>query len=90
MKSRKSYYTTPGVGGGDSGDASKTFNVKVFYVMGKALSGELSCPCDRSCYSLCLKQVSSVYERNSVNPVAFRMAKTLRRFGHLECSRIKD
>ena len=22
---------------------------KVFYVMGKALSGELSCPCDRSC-----------------------------------------
>ena len=26
------------------------FNVKVFYVMGKALSGELSCPCDRSCY----------------------------------------
>ena len=23
--------------------------VKVFYVMGKALSGELSCPCDRSC-----------------------------------------
>ena len=27
---------------------SKKFNVKVFYVMGKALSGELSCPCDRS------------------------------------------
>ena len=26
------------------------FNVKVFYVMGKALTGELSCPCDRSCY----------------------------------------
>ena len=26
------------------------FYVKVFYVMGKALSGELSCPCDRSCY----------------------------------------
>ena len=25
------------------------FYVKVFYVMGKALSGELSCPCDRSC-----------------------------------------
>ena len=24
-------------------------NVKVFYVMDKALSGELSCPCDRSC-----------------------------------------
>ena len=27
---------------------AKKFNVKVFYVMGKALSGELSCPCDRS------------------------------------------
>ena len=25
------------------------FYVKVFYVMSKALSGELSCPCDRSC-----------------------------------------
>ena len=25
-------------------------NVKVFYVMGKVLSGELSCPCDRSCF----------------------------------------
>ena len=25
------------------------FYVKVFYLMGKALSGELSCPCDRSC-----------------------------------------
>ena len=40
------------------------FYVKVFYVMGKALSDELSCPCDRSCYmysnyllknKLCLK-----------------------------------
>ena len=51
MKSRKSYCTTPdvavGVGGGVG--VSKKFNVKVFYVMGKALSGELSCPCDRSC-----------------------------------------
>ena len=28
------------------------FMLKVFYVMGKALSGELSCPCDRSC---CIK-----------------------------------
>ena len=26
------------------------FYVKVFYVMDKALSGELSCPCDRSSY----------------------------------------
>ena len=59
-KSRKSYCTTPGVGvgvgvgvsvGGDGGGVgvSKQYNVKVFYVMGKALSGELSCPCDRSC-----------------------------------------
>ena len=39
------YY--PGVGVGVS--ISKKFIVKVFYVMGKALSGKLSCPCDRSC-----------------------------------------
>ena len=52
-KSRKSYCTTPGIGvGGDGGGGGiyKKFNVKIFYVMGKALSGELSCPCDRSCY----------------------------------------
>ena len=30
----------------------KSFYVKVFYVMGKALSGELSCPCDRTCLVL--------------------------------------
>ena len=53
--SRKSYCTTRGVGigidvgVGVGGGVSKKFNVKVFYVMGKALSGELSCPCDRSC-----------------------------------------
>ena len=57
MKSRKSYCTTPGVGvgvggvGAGVGGISKKFNVKVFYAMGKALSGELSCPCDRSCLS---------------------------------------
>ena len=47
----KSYCTTPGVGVGIGGvvGVSKKFNVKVFYVMGKALSGELPCPCDRSC-----------------------------------------
>ena len=28
------------------------FYVKVFYVMGKALSGELSCPCVRSCLNM--------------------------------------
>ena len=38
-----------GVGIGGGVGVSKKFNVKVFYVMGKALSGELSCPCDRSC-----------------------------------------
>ena len=36
------------------------FYVKVFYVMGKALSGELSCPCDRSCFS-CLSYPYSFY-----------------------------
>ena len=30
-----------------------SFYVKVFYVTGKALSGELSCPCDRSCCLTC-------------------------------------
>ena len=30
---------------------AKSFRLKFFYVMGKALSGELSCPCDRSCFS---------------------------------------
>ena len=28
---------------------AKSLMLKVFYVMGKALSGELSYPCDRSC-----------------------------------------
>ena len=52
-KSRKSCCTTPGVGFGIGIGFSKMlkFYVKVFYVMGKALSGELSCPCDRSCLS---------------------------------------
>ena len=27
--------------------------VKVFYVMGKALTGQVSCPCDRSCKKVC-------------------------------------
>ena len=30
------------------------FFVKVFYVMGKALSGELSCPCERPCFTSAL------------------------------------
>ena len=63
MKSRKTYCTTPGVGvgvgiGGGVG-VSKKFNVKVFYVMGKALSGELSCPCNRSCYSSDQKYITT-------------------------------
>ena len=41
-------YFPVGVSGGG---ISKKFNVKVFYVMGKALSGKLSCPCDRSCFN---------------------------------------
>ena len=35
--------------GQSPGGISKSFTLKFFYVMGKALSGELSCPCDRSC-----------------------------------------
>ena len=52
MKSRKSYCTTPSIGVGVGGGVSKKFSVKDFYLMGKALSGELSCPCDRSCFIL--------------------------------------
>ena len=28
---------------------AKSLTLKFFYVMGKVLSGKLSCPCDRSC-----------------------------------------
>ena len=51
-KSRKSCCTTPGISVGGRVGVSKMlkFFVKVFYVMGKALSGELSCPCDRPCF----------------------------------------
>ena len=35
------------------------FYIKVFYVMGKALSGELSCPYDRSCFPSFPVEVSS-------------------------------
>ena len=37
------------------------FYVKVFYVMGKALSGELSCPCDRSCYASTFNMILEAY-----------------------------
>ena len=46
------YYPRRWISIGVGVGVSKKFNVKVFYVMGKALSGELSCPCDRSCYTL--------------------------------------
>ena len=41
------------------------FYVKVFYVMGKVLSGELSCPCDRSCLvsSNCPAEIASLWKR---------------------------
>ena len=54
------YYPRPrrrrwvGIGVGGGVGVSKKFIGKVFYVMGKALSGELSCPCDRFCFILCL------------------------------------
>ena len=38
-----------------------SFYAKVFYVMGKALSGELSCPCDRSCWHFKGKEDSMYY-----------------------------
>ena len=45
------YYPGVGVdiGVGGSIGVSKNFSVKLIYVMGKAMSGELSCPYDRSC-----------------------------------------
>ena len=45
MKSRKSYCTIVGVGGGGGVSKMLKFYIKVFYVMGKALSGELSWSC---------------------------------------------
>ena len=51
MKSKKSCCTTVGVGGNVG--VRKKFNIKDFYVMGKALSGELYCLCDRSCLYVC-------------------------------------
>ena len=53
-KSKKSYCTTPwhGVGGGVGVSKMLKFLRWSFYMMGKALSGELSCPCDRSWFFL--------------------------------------
>ena len=33
-----------------------SFYIKGFYVIGKALSGELSCPCNRSCWGFFSQQ----------------------------------
>ena len=46
----------------------QSFYVEVFYVMGKALSGELSCPCDRSCYTPAhaLRQIFCIFFHLSV------------------------
>ena len=51
--------------------------LKVFYVMGKVLSGELSCPCDRSCLFL-LKQYV-------VTPDVNRHDETVQMRGHNIC-----
>ena len=50
------------------------FYIKVFYVMGKALSGELSCPCDRSCFFFYRNQYS--------NSNAFKLQ-------HMKCIEVK-
>ena len=79
MKSRKSYCTTPGVGVGIGVGVSKKFKVKVFYVMGKALSGELSCPCDRSNsgLSLCF-YANNFWKKKLQIHVTFKLHKLLK------------
>ena len=51
---RASIFSSPGRSPGRAivlaSATALAFYVKNFYVMGKALSGELSCPCDRSCF----------------------------------------
>ena len=36
---------------------AKSLMLKFFYMMGNALSGKLSCPCDRSCFHYCFPWV---------------------------------
>ena len=69
-----------GVGVGIGVGVSKKFNVKVFYVMGKALSGELSCPCDRSCllYSLIIHSAMNLFSQHS-RQFILSFPKSLRR-----------
>ena len=52
-----------------------SFYIKVFYVMGKALSGELSCPCDRSC-----SVISGRWEVDNERVCAIEHRLGLRRF----------
>ena len=52
------YYPGVGIGIGGGVGVSKKFDVKVFYVMGKALSGELSCPCTGLVNSTCISVIS--------------------------------
>ena len=51
----------------------KVLTLKFFYVMGKALSGELSGPCDRSCFIYVKKnknaESSVLYIANRINAV---------------------
>ena len=42
---------------------AKSLTLKFFYVMGKALSGELSCPCDRSCFFMNIEVLARVHKR---------------------------
>ena len=47
-----------GVGGGGGAAAlAKSLMLKIFYVMGKVLSGELSYPCDSSCCQDCFSKL---------------------------------
>ena len=64
-KSRKSSIALPPA---TAWQTVKVFTLKFFYVMGKVLSGELSCPCERSCFSL---------KPYVVNPHLNRVVETL-------------
>ena len=46
---------------------AKSLMLKFFYVLGKALSGELSCPCDRSCFYMYWYTISCKCLKNKVH-----------------------
>ena len=78
MKSRKSYCTTPGVDvgigvGGVGVSITKKFNIQVFYVMGMALSGELSCPLWQVLFKFCSLNFNACF-------LGVRMVKQYRYF----------